>query len=104
MSDWDFVTKVQSEQLARLHFFTMKKHHAGGAVDLRITVTEYALPEVPAQRFFAQADLALNQKAAPFRPVGWSETLMGALSECLRNVRKFEYEAPVSSAAEKPLT
>jgi hypothetical protein len=96
MSDWDFVTKVPSEQLARLHFFTMKKPHPSGPVEMRITVTEYALPEIPAQRFFAQTDLELNQKTAPFRPVGWGETLMSALSECLRNIRKFEYEGPVA--------
>jgi hypothetical protein len=29
-----------------------------------------------------------------FQPCGWAETLMGALTECLRNLRKFEYEGP----------
>jgi hypothetical protein len=43
-------------------------------------------------KFFASADLELNQKTLKFQPVGWGETLMIALAECLRNVRKFEYE------------
>ena len=34
-----------------------------------------------------------------FQPCGWAETLMGALTECLRNLRKFEYESPELPAA-----
>ena len=45
-------------------------------------------------KFFAQADIELNQKTLKFQPCGWSDTLMGALTECLRNLRKFEYESP----------
>ncbi len=44
------------------------------------------------------ADIELNQKTAKYRPSGWSDTLMGALSECLKNLRKFEYEGPEASA------
>jgi hypothetical protein len=34
-----------------------------------------------------------------FQPCGWSETLAGALGECLRNLRKFDYEADQQSSA-----
>jgi hypothetical protein len=50
-------------------------------------------------KFFAQADLELNQKTMKFQPCGWHETLMGALTECLRNLRKFDYEGPEPAAA-----
>jgi hypothetical protein len=45
-------------------------------------------------KFFAMADIELNQKTAKFQPCGWADTLMGALTECLRNLRRFEYEGP----------
>jgi hypothetical protein len=92
MSDWKYVQREASEQLARLHFFSVKKPGPSGPVELRITVYEYATPEIGDLQFFAQTDIELNQGSAPFRPVGWSNTLMGALSECLRNIRKFEYQ------------
>jgi hypothetical protein len=41
----------------------------------------------------ATADLELNQKTLKFQPVGWSETLMGALVVCMRNLRKFDFES-----------
>jgi hypothetical protein len=93
MSDWKYVQKDPSEALAQLHFFSVKKKHASGEIEARITVKEFATPEMRDLQFFATADIELNQKKLAFQPVGWSETLMGALAECLRNLRKFEYEA-----------
>jgi hypothetical protein len=52
-------------------------------------------------KFFAVADIELNQKTMKFQPCGWAETLMGALTECLRNLRKFDdesYELPTASS------
>jgi hypothetical protein len=92
MSDWKYTQRETSEQLAKLHFFSVKKPSPAGPVEMRITVYEYATPEIGDLQFFAQTDVELNQGTAPFRPCGWSNTLMGALSECLRNIRKFEYE------------
>ena len=92
MNDWKYVQRDPTEQLAKLHFFSVKKPHTSGPVELRITVWEYATPEIGDLSFFAQADVKLNQQTAPFRPCGWSNTLMGALSECLQNMRKFEYQ------------
>ena len=93
MSDWKLVQKDPSETLAKLHFFSVKKKHAGGDTEVRITVQEFATPEIGALQFFAIADIELNQKTAKFQPSGWSNTLMGALSECMKNLRRFEYEA-----------
>ncbi len=92
MSDWKYAQEQPSEELAQLHFFSTKKRHASGDVELRITVHEYAASERPDMRFYAQADKDLNQKTAPFRPFGWSSTLLGALAECMRNIRRFEYD------------
>jgi hypothetical protein len=97
MSDWKHVQRDPTEKLAKLHHFSVKKPHASGPVEMRITVWEFATPEVGDMQFFAQADTKLNQGTAPFQPCGWSSTLMGALSECLRNVRKFEYEDSTDS-------
>ncbi len=49
-------------------------------------------------KFLATADIELNQKTIKFQPVGWGETLMSALAECMRNLRKFEYETKTSPA------
>lgn len=92
MDDWKYLQKDAAEQLAKLHYFSVKKRHGEALVDVRITVWEYASPDIGAMQYFAQTDLALNQKAAPFQPCGWGHTLTMALSECLRNLRKFEYE------------
>ena len=92
MNDWKFLQKDPTEALARLHFFSVTKQCGSGEVEARITVKEFATAKTTDMKFFATADLELNQKTLSFQPVGWGETLMIALAECLRNVRKFEYE------------
>ena len=99
MSDWKFVQKDPSERLAKLHFFEVRKKHAGGEHEVRITVREFATAEIGALQFFASADIELNQKTAKFQPCGWADSLMGALSECLKNLRRFEYEQEHSATA-----
>ena len=99
MNEWKLVQRDPSEDLARLHFFSIKKKHAGGVIEARITVKEFVTFKTSDMAFFASADVELNQKAMKFRPCGWSETLAGALSECLRNLRKFDYEADEQSSA-----
>ncbi len=93
MEDWKFTEKDPSEALAKLHFFSIKKKHASGEVEARITVKEFATAKTIDMKFFAVADIELNQKTMKFQPCGWAETLMGALTECLRNLRKFDYES-----------
>lgn len=99
MNDWKLMQRDPSEALARLHFFSVKKKHPTGDIEARITVKEFVTAKTSDMQFYATADVELNQKAMKFQPCGWSETLAGALSECLRNLRKFEYEA-----AEDPST
>ena len=99
MSDWKYAQEERSEALAKLHFFSVKKCHASGEVDFRITVREFATADTGDMMFFAEADKEVNQKTAPFRPCGWSNTLLGALSDCLRNIRRFDYEGPEQSSA-----
>ncbi|HUV69243.1 MAG TPA: hypothetical protein VMW15_06235 [Terracidiphilus sp.] len=93
MADWKYVQRDASEALAKLHFFSMTKQHAGGEIEARITIKEFATPKTSDLQFFAQADIELNQKTMKFHPCGWSETMMGALAECMRNLRKFDFEA-----------
>jgi len=102
MSEWKYVQEHPSEALSRLHFFSVRKKHSAGEIETRITVREFATPEIGALQCFAIADIELNQKTAKFQPSGWGDTLMGALSECLKNLRRFEYEGPdqASSSAD----
>jgi hypothetical protein len=102
VSDWKYAQRDPSEALAQLHHFSVKKKHSSGEIEVRITVQEFATPEIGALRFFAVADIELNQKTAAFRPTGWSDSLTGALSECLKNLRKFEYEGPDQAAVSSP--
>ena len=92
MADWKYVQRDPSEALAKLHHFSVTKKHAAGEVEARITIKEFAIPKMSEMAFFAQADIELNQKTMKFHPCGWSETMMGALAECMRNLRKFEFE------------
>ena len=68
MKEWGFAQTHTSQELALLHHFCVKKQHAGGEVDMIITVKEYVTPKEPAMHFFAQADKFTNQKTAPYRP------------------------------------
>lgn len=93
MAEWHYAQADPSEELALLHTFSMKKRQPGGVVNFRITVREFAVP--PAghrQRFFAEADKPVNQKTAAMVPCGWGDTILAALSDCLRLIRQFPYE------------
>jgi hypothetical protein len=92
MGDWKFVQRDSEEALAELHFFSVTKKHPSGEREVRITVKEFATPRLGVLRFFASADIELNQKTASFQPCGWGDTLTVALSECLKNLRRFEFE------------
>ena len=97
MAEWTYAQFDRAEELAQLHFFSMKKRQEGREVEFQITVKEYATPEDRAMRFFAQADKHRNQKTAPFTPCGWGDTLLKALAECIPAVHRFPYEGPDES-------
>lgn len=93
MNDWMYAQVDPSDQLARLHHFSMKKAGPGGGeVELLITVREYVTPKDPAMKFHAEADKPVNQRTAAFVPIGWGMTLLEALGECVKAARRFPYE------------
>jgi hypothetical protein len=93
MSDWQYARVNNSEELAQLHFFLMKKTQPGSEVYFRITVKEFAAPpQGQYVRFFAEADKSVNQKTAPVVPSGWGDSLLRALSDCMGMIRQFPYE------------
>jgi hypothetical protein len=95
VSDWKFAELDPSEKLAKLHHFSVQTKTESGPFEMRITVREYA-SQTGSMAFFAQAEQDVNQRLVPFRPCGSGHTLFAALSECLRNIRRFEPEAPGS--------
>ena len=99
MEDWKYTQRDPSESLAKLHHFSVTKKHALGEIEAVITVKELATATNTDLKFYASADIELNQKTCKFKPFGWSETLLGALAECLRNLRKFDYECEEREAA-----
>jgi hypothetical protein len=40
MDEWMYAQMHPSDCLAKLHYFSVKKKHASGGIDLRITVKE----------------------------------------------------------------
>jgi hypothetical protein len=92
MSEWTFAQTQPSDELALLHFFSMKRCQPDGDVEFIITVKEYVDRNQYHMRFFAEADKQTNQKSAPFTPCGWGESLLQALSECVRAIHRFPYE------------
>jgi hypothetical protein len=92
LDDWGYAQTNPSEQLARLHFFSMKKQQDGGEVEITITVREFFTPKDGALAYFAQADKQTNQRVAPYTPCGWGKTLLQALAECVREVNRFPYQ------------
>ncbi len=97
MTEWIYAQTDPANELARLHFFSMKKRQPTGDVEFIITVKEHALaPGSESMRFVATADKQTNQKTAPFTPSGWGNTLLTALSDCIRAIHQFPYEGPGS--------
>lgn len=93
MTAWHFAQQDRTEELAELHTFTMKKRQPDGDVIFQITVKEFATPPAGQyDRFFAEADKAVNQKTAPIVPSGWGDSMLKALADCLRMIRQFPYE------------
>ena len=92
MNDWKYTQRDAAEELAQVHYFTMKKRQGEQSIDFLITVREYVTPKDPSMPFFAEADKRTNQRTAPYTPCGWGRSLSEALSHCLDAVRRFPYE------------
>jgi hypothetical protein len=92
VAEWVHAQKDPAEELAQLHYFSFKKRQHEGEIDFVITVREYASRNAMQMRFYAQADKEVNQKTAAFRPFGWGDSLLGALTECMRVIREYAYE------------
>ena len=93
MNDWGYAQAHPSEELARLHFFSIKKVQEGAEVEMTITVKEFFTPPLGALQFFAQADKQTNQKVAPYTACGWGSTMLEALGACVREIHRFPYQA-----------
>ena len=92
MKEWGYAQHDPSEELAQLHFFSVKKLQDGQAIEFTITVKEYITPQLGAMTFFAQADKQTNQKTAPYTPSGWGNNLMSALTTCIKEIHRFPYQ------------
>ena len=100
MSDWKFAQKDVSEELALLQHFSIKKLQVAGEVCFVVTVKEFATPpKGQFAHFFAQADKYVNQKTAPILPIGWGNSILEALTACVRMIREFPYEAEETAAS-----
>jgi hypothetical protein len=92
LAEWQFAHAEDNEKFAMLHHFSMVQNQGGREIEFVITVKEFVKASDPAMKFFAQANKQTNQKTIPFTPTGWGGTMLQALSDCMRAVRKFPYE------------
>ena len=92
MAEWTFAQSRPSDELAQLHFFSVNKQEGDRIIEFRITVKEYATPNHLSMRFYAEADRQTNQKTAAYTPNGWGQTLLQALSDCVKAIHRFPYE------------
>jgi len=96
MAEWEFAQADPSDELAQLHFFSMKRKQPNGEVEFQIIVRDYGdRAENRPMRYFAEANRQTNQNTAPYTPCGWGSTLLKALSECVRAIHRFPYEGPM---------
>ncbi len=93
MTEWHFAQTDKAEELAILHHFSIKKPTPQGSVDFVITVKEYATPKDQTMKFVATADKQVFQGGVPFFPVGWGNTLLKALAECILHIKQFPFNA-----------
>jgi hypothetical protein len=92
VAEWVYAQNDPAEELAQLHYFSFKKRQPDGEIEFVITVKEFACRTALHMQFYAQADKEINQRTASFRPFGWGDSLLHALSECMRAIRQFPYE------------
>jgi hypothetical protein len=93
VEDWQYAQADRAEGLAQVHHFTMNKRQNGKDIPFAIVVKEFAVaPEGQHLRFFAEADKQINQGTAAFVPSGWGDSLLKALSDCMRLIRQFPFE------------
>jgi hypothetical protein len=93
VEDWQYAQAERSEGLAQMHHFTMIKKQGGRDITFAIVVKEFATaPEGQHLRFFAEADKQVNQNTAGFVPSGWGDSILKALSDCMRLIRQFPFE------------
>ena len=96
MAEWEFAQTNPSDELAKLHFFSMKKKQPAGDIEFQIVVREYITQgDNRPMRFVAEANHQTNQNTAPYTPTGWGSTLLKALSECVNAIHRFPYEGPM---------
>jgi len=92
VAEWVYAQVDPAEELAQLHYFCFKRRQPEGEVEFVITVKEFAARNALQMRFYAQADREINQGTAAFRPFGWGDTLLHALSECMRAIREHPHD------------
>jgi len=102
MDEWAYAQTKASEKLARVSYFSVMKQQDGVEIEFLITVKEYAVPSDRRMHFFALADKQTNQDGAPYTPCGWGETLISALSDCIRELERFPYQ-PRRVSEEDPI-
>lgn len=85
MSEWVFAQTDPSQQLAKLHFYSVKK----GEAEITIRVREFVTPKDPTMKFFAEAETPIHTGATPYTACGWGDTLFTALAECVREINRF---------------
>jgi len=92
LAEWTYIQTEASERFCHIQYFGYTKRQRSSEVDFVITVKEYTNPTDPAMKFFAEADKQTNQKIAPYTPIGWGPNLSTALYECVKAIRRFDYE------------
>lgn len=92
VSEWVHARLEPGDELAQLHYFSFKKQQLQAEIEFVITVKEFASRNALGMRFYAQADKEINQRAAPFRAFAWGDSLLAALSECMRTIREYPYD------------
>ena len=92
MADWVYAQIDTGEELAQIHYFSFTKCRPEGDVEFVIAVKEFASRNAVQMRFYAQADKEINQSTAAFRPFGSGDSVLAALTECIRAIRQYPYE------------
>ena len=92
MAEWVYAQNDPAEELAQLHYFSFKKRQPDAEIEFVITVKEFASRNALQMQFYAQADKEVNQRTAAFRPFGWGDSLLRALSECMDAIRQNPYD------------
>jgi hypothetical protein len=92
VAEWVHAQKDPADELAQLHYFSFKKRQGRGGDRVCDYREGVCVEERSADALLRAGGQGNQPENCPFRPFGSGDSLLNALSECIRSIRQYPYE------------